>query len=295
MTEKIIVAVDGGPASDSALAWALDRAKSSDVALEITSVVEIVPTAGAPVDNRQAYQDAVDSAVDRAQSAAPGLAITSTLRTGNPAHALIAASRRADLLVIGSNRTGALTGIVHGTLPLRVAGRSECPTVVVPAGWKPGGRGVVVGWDDDGTADVAVEFAAKEAARGHHELTILHAWRLPPSVGFADATPQWLSTDIESGARGALTAVASETRRSHPDVIVVEQLQLGAASGAIVGASRDAALVVVGSHGRRALGGLIIGSVSHDVLMNMPAPVVVVPHPDEPIQVLPEILDEDVI
>jgi nucleotide-binding universal stress UspA family protein len=38
--------------------------------------------------------------------------------------------------------------------------------------------------------------------------------------------------------------------------------------------------------------GLILGSVSHDVLMSLPAPMAVIPSP-ETITVLPEIVDED--
>jgi hypothetical protein len=41
------------------------------------------------------------------------------------------------------------------------------------------------------------------------------------------------------------------------------------------------ALVVVGSQGRRLVGRALLGSVSHEVLLNLDAPVVVVHNPAE--------------
>jgi nucleotide-binding universal stress UspA family protein len=58
---------------------------------------------------------------------------------------------------------------------------------------------------------------------------------------------------------------------------VTGQLVQGAAAPALVAAAATAALLVVGTHGRGAVAGLILGSVSHDVLLNMPCPVIVIP------------------
>jgi nucleotide-binding universal stress UspA family protein len=40
---------------------------------------------------------------------------------------------------------------------------------------------------------------------------------------------------------------------------------------------------VVGSHGRTALGGILLGSVSRDILVALPCPVAVVPGTSEPL------------
>lgn len=295
MTEKVVLAVDGGSASAAALAWIVERTRTIPCELEITTVMEDAWEANGVVDYRGAFQLLLDGAAGEFREIHPDATVSTVLRSGNPARALMAASRGADLLVIGTNRTRPATGIIHGTLPLRVAGRARCATAVIPVMWKAGGSGVVVGWVDDGTADAAIEFAAQEATRLGQALTILHAWHVPPALGVDGAASAQIFTDLESAARDALASIADETRRSHPGLTVTEQLSDASAPVAIVSEGHGAALVVVGAHGRGALGGLILGSVSHDVLMNMPAPVVVVPHPDDPIEVLPEILDEDLI
>lgn len=41
MTEHVVVAVDGGPASAAAFDWVVDRARTVEMRLEITTVVDI--------------------------------------------------------------------------------------------------------------------------------------------------------------------------------------------------------------------------------------------------------------
>ncbi|MDZ4044969.1 MAG: universal stress protein [Rhodoglobus sp.] len=294
MTENVVLAFDGGPASEAALAWTINRTRTAECTLEITTVLE-PDISAAFIDYRSAAQKILDDAAAQFRSARPGTTVTTAIRTGNAAHALISASASADLVVIGTNRTSSLTGILHGTLPLRVAGRARCTTVVVPADWQNAGSGIVVGWVDDGTADDAVEFAAREAGRTDQELTVVHSWAVPPAVGLEDVGSARQFDDMERAERDALARVVSDTRRLYPELVVTEHLAAASASVAIVHEARGASLAVVGAHGRGALGGLILGSVSHDVLMNMPTAVAVVPRPDEPIEVLPEILDEYLI
>ncbi|WP_042418220.1 universal stress protein [Streptacidiphilus anmyonensis] len=67
-------------------------------------------------------------------------------------------------------------------------------------------------------------------------------------------------------------------RAAHPDVTVSVQIELGPAKEAIVNASKDASLVVVGAHREHTRFGLPVGRVSHRVLHLAHAPVAVVPH-----------------
>lgn len=277
MAERVIVTIDGGIASDAALEWAIHRAGSVPVQLELLTIAEIgwYPPGGAEVEYRTAYEEALLRANGRARDA--GIKATKSLRFGAPAERIIAASEDADLLVIGSNKPGTLSGILHGTVPLRVAGRTRCISVIVPAAWTPGGSGVVVGWDDDGTADVALAFAAAEASRCGSRLTIVHTWQIPAALN----TDAWAVVakfeDIGEAHRQILAAAAARIREQYPSLQVIEKLETGLAAIAIVEAASSSELVVVGSHGRGTIGGLVLGSVSHDVLMNMPAPVAVVP------------------
>jgi len=288
--EKIVVAVDPetDPASQPALEWAIARAQERSASLELLTVI---PSRHGPrgadlVTSAAPYADDVQRAADLARTRAPASPVSVSVRRGSPARVLMAVSWRADLLVIGSHPTGPLAGILRGTIALQVAGRSECPVAVVPSGWVPGRTAdVVVGWTDDATADEALEIAAQEAADAGTSLTIVNSWGQPFG---ADA-----SGEVVEVLRDLVHAAARRVRASHPGLPVEVDFGPTPAVVALVERGRGAGLVVVGSHGRGALGSLILGSTSHDVLVNMPAPVLVVPSPGERITVLPEIAPED--
>lgn len=296
MGEKVAVAVDvdSSAASTAAVDWAVMRARSSAASIELTTVIpaQSSPHGGTDPESATPYAQALEQYQASITLRTPTTEVWSVVRRGKTAPALIALSRNVDLVVIGCNPTGTVAGIVHGTTPLQVAGRAECPTIVVPAGWTPRGGGIIVGWTDDSTADTATAFAAREALRAGVPLVIVNAWALPVGVDYPAAM---LADSMIETMHARVQAVAERVRSDHPGLVVEERFVPGPAAVALVEAAHHGALLVVGSHGRGALGGLILGSVSHDVLMNMPAPVAVVPSPDEPITVLPEILDEDLL
>jgi len=278
MVERVIVAVDGGPASRAALNWALARAEQVPLQVELTTVVELgwSPVGGPDDDFQPAYERALAEAGHYVAQNFPTVKATSVVRRGAPVDELVRASADADLLVIGTNKTGALVGAVHGTLPLRLAAHAVCPVAVVPAGWTPHGDKVVVGIEDDGTMDAPLDIAVAEAARREAQLELVHAWSIPATLGvdFGAAVP----FDALAEAHEDIVLRAFERVRSeHPTIALSTTLMQGAAAPALVEAAATASLLVVGTHGRGAVAGLILGSVSHDVLLNMPCPVIVVP------------------
>jgi nucleotide-binding universal stress UspA family protein len=84
-----------------------------------------------------------------------------------------------------------------------------------------------------------------------------------------------------SSSTHATRSIARSRRRSRASASIdVERLVVeGSAEYAVVDASTDAELAVVGSRGRGALKTLVLGSVSHHVVQHAACPVVVVPPP----------------
>jgi nucleotide-binding universal stress UspA family protein len=276
-----MVAVNGGPESEAALAWAVERARQRPVVLDVITVVPLAPRAAdADAFLLPAYEQVLTDAVQRAERDAPGTVVTGFVRRGDARSELLYASTRADLLVVGAHEPA---GVFHGILPHQVAAAASCPVVVAPAGRAPrGGSFVVVGVDEDDTAMAALDRAAVEADRLGHRLVLVHAWRIPAALlpGLVGLRPDPYTT-VRTTHERILERCAETVRSAHPGVELRTMLREGPAAVEIVEVAASADLLVVGTHRRGTIPGLLIGSVAHDVLIAMPCPVMVVPHPDD--------------
>ena len=138
---------------------------------------------------------------------------------------------------------------------------------------------VVVGTDGSSPAAEAVAWALEEAHRRGLPLHVVAAWshtREPQET-------QWLATmKSVSELKGALTdelaaAVRSVVERSdHHEVPLSTRVVYGHPAKALIDESGNDRLLVVGSRGRGALAGLILGSVSQACAQYSRGPVVVV-------------------
>ena len=136
---------------------------------------------------------------------------------------------------------------------------------------------IVVGVDSSPEANAALQWAVDEARLRNCEIVVVHAWNLTAfamigSYGYAlDAQP------LQEAGQQILDDVMKTVLDSGVSArgVVLE----GSASGAIIAAAKDARLVVVGARGHGGFAGLLLGSVSTQVVHHAPCPVVVVPLP----------------
>lgn len=142
----------------------------------------------------------------------------------------------------------------------------------------PGGA-VVVGVDGSDGSLVALRTAAEEARRRRVPLEVVVAWH-PGVVG---SLPVFgVGTPVEeqlAELRQGLDATLSSEGLADGDPDVRPRVVNGHAAEALVDASESAALVVVGSRGHGTVAGMLLGSVSQQVLAHARCPVMVVPRP----------------
>ncbi|GAT69520.1 universal stress protein UspA [Planomonospora sphaerica] len=284
MTGQIVVGIDGSASASAAVEWAADAAGCSGAALKIVHVRE--PWAmTAPVVRSQGIEESLAgyaesllaAAAGRARERAPGVTVTSARVTGAVAERLRTEAERAEALVIGSRGTGGFAGLVLGSVALSLAGHAVCPVVVVRAPARTVHGVIVVGFDDSGCSQAAVEYAFVQARLRRCRLRALHAWRMPLLAPYA------LGYAPEQELEGLFREEAEATRRhlaawreKYPDVEVEESVVHGHPIPVLSDASREADLVVVGSHGRSGFGAVLLGSVGHGVLHRAHCPVAVV-------------------
>lgn len=137
--EQIIVGIDGSPHSHLALSWAVDEARLRGRGLRIVYVfpamVSIVGTAAH--DYRPRVEKEALETFEKALSSAPsfdGLDVERAMVPGNPSEQLVAASRGANLLVLGSRGLGTFRGMLLGSVSMHCVQQAHCPVVVVRTG-----------------------------------------------------------------------------------------------------------------------------------------------------------------
>ena len=201
--------------------------------------------------------------------------------------ALQGEAESAGLLVVGSRGRGGAIASRLGSTAIALTQQASCPVVVVPNAFggpvdMETGGDVVVGVDGSPTSQRAVEFAFAEAALRNTGLTAVHAWTLPwlrSTLSIRHEVVNVTRPALQQEAAAVLSESLAEIRPKHPAVPVVEQAVEERPAVALVEASHDAPMLVVGSRGRGGISGLLLGSVSHAVLHQAPCPVAVIRGP----------------
>ena len=137
---------------------------------------------------------------------------------------------------------------------------------------------VVVGIDGSPEADTALRFAADEAAKRGLPLRIVCAWEAPAGTYIGEAFAPTADGIVEAEHHADDVLRAALERLADGAAIETEALAVeGNPAQVLIEQSRDAALLVVGSRGRGAAAGLLLGSVSQKLTQHAPCPLAVVP------------------
>ena len=262
MTAKnVVVGIDGGADCENAIRWGAAEAAAKGVGLQLVHAfvwaefrVPLGPSDVAP-GLRAAADKIVAEALDVAHSFDPGVPITAERVDGFPAPVLLAASRDAEVIVIGSRATGRAVSLLVGSTGLELAAHAHCPVVVVrPSEDALVGSQVVIGYDGSAAADAAVDFGLEYARR--HELV----------ARIVTVRAEDDDHDLTAALRAREDARTAELIEvtGHPAELLLEW-------------SADAQLLVVGSRGRGGFAGLLLGSVSQTMLHQAPCPVTIIP------------------
>ncbi|CUU57672.1 Nucleotide-binding universal stress protein, UspA family [Parafrankia irregularis] len=245
-----------------------------------------------------------------------GLDIVEEVVDASGTEALLTSGRDAAMIVVGTRGRGLLHRLRIGSVSASVAVHSPVPVVVArtrrpsddaeagrvdssdseptgSAGQAPTGSApeteadavhpVVVGVDGSPNSLAALRWAASEAALRGAPLHVVHAWLAAIPLPFAESSAEILPA-LEDQARHVLdesieaalgTSETTDTRKVR-EIDVHKLLVAASATRALLDASRDADLLVVGARGKGGFAELLLGSVSHQTMLHSAAPVAIV-------------------
>ncbi|WP_020659570.1 universal stress protein [Amycolatopsis benzoatilytica] len=287
----VVVGDDGSDGARRAIDWAAAEAQARGTRLVVVRAVPapmpnldfvpgtVAPSAGEMLEG-QAYVDYAEkelagvAAVLREQH--PSLAVRTHVRVGRASWELADAGKQADLIVVGASGRRGLPRLLLGSTAAQVVHTSARPVVVV-RGAEPDARRVVVGVDGSAASIAAVRFAFDFADRHGCPLQAVHAWTDPVDDLLEPVGPgdEGWPTVRERGERLLAESLTGLAER-YPDVVVQREIGLGRAAVVLLEHAEGAALLVVGGHGRGALSGAFLGSVSHAMAYHAPCPVAIV-------------------
>ncbi|MFF4255195.1 universal stress protein [Streptomyces sp. NPDC001663] len=271
--QHVVVGVDGSLTAVRALDWAAREAERRGAALRLVHAVPDLDEAG-PV---------LASAASRIRARHPGLPVVTAAAEGGAVEALLRESDGAVLTVVGNRGLGGITGLLFGSVSLRLAGHTHGPLLVVRGDHRcDEGSEVLLGLGGDTDADAAA-YAFQEAERRGAPLRVLHSWshrhiapEMPSPIPATSPGQRDLAQRDATEAAVPRFSLAG-LRERHPEVGVETRTVRTGPAHALLEATRDAAVVVIGAHRRTDRHGPRPGPVAHTLLHRSHCPVVVVP------------------
>lgn len=280
---KIVVGVDGSPASITALRWAAREAQRRAVELAVVlaynSRLPGAPHQASPhllKDVVDFASSLMDAAVAEARTVAPHVRVHGTATVGGAVPTLLDAARNANLLVVGSRGGGGFGSLLAGSVSIRVAAQACSPVVVVRGDPDNDTGPLVVGVDGSDPADLAVGIAFAEASRRGCAVKAVRAFPLPTMAVPAGPALNYDVAGLRAELHAELVEQVSGWRDKYPDVPVEYVVAPGSPAGVLATASEHAQLVTVGSRGHHsATGCLLMGSVGLQLLHHARCPVLI--------------------
>ncbi len=282
LERTIVVGVDALDHSDDAVVAAFALAPRLGAAVELLHATEVDNDLWLQVDP-VGVQRAKDAAARRLEGALAraglvGLDVSRSLRVvpGEPAHALLQRSRdrSAALLVLGAHKRTA--PIDFGDVVRAVIARATCPVLVQVGAPRPIRR--ILCAIDLGPGALSVLSVARDwAVALGAELTTLHAF-VRPQLGFLLGYPVPFPAAMVETARE--TEEREFRRMLEPfdwrGSLHRESFYEADPAADVLDEQDAYDLVVLGTHGRRGLESVLVGSVASAVLRGARRPVLVV-------------------
>lgn len=294
---RILVPTDGSDSAEAAISLAIRLARKHDAEIVLCNTVDYITIAAETsaafavdlADTFAAMDEAAKEILDAAAARlkAAEVKYSAYKIEGRPPVAIVsyAVEREVDAIVIGTRGLGGLPHLLLGSTAEGVLRTAAMPVFVVHASHRKieptnGFGTILVAVDDSEPSDAAAAFGAELAAKDGSRLLLLNVIDSEALHEQSARYGNYISAVHEEWKREAgrlLESVGKEAK----DVGAASAealITFGDPAEEIVARAKttNTGLIAIGTHGRRGLRRLTIGSVAEEVVRKSNIPVVVV-------------------
>ena len=134
---------------------------------------------------------------------------------------------------------------------------------------------IVVGTDGSDNSFAALRWAIDEALVRDAAVEVVYSWEFPPIIDPLGVSILPSADEMNASADRLLKEVMRKVDQKNTKVTA--RVVRGAPASALLGAAKEADLLVIGRRGHGGFVGLLLGSVAQQVVHHAPCPVVLVP------------------
>jgi nucleotide-binding universal stress UspA family protein len=277
--ETIVIGYDGSEEGADALALAHVLAAEQSVRLLAASVAPLPRLAR----DRASLSERLEEAAREPLVALEDDEVeTRALVAASPARGLfeLAESEQPDLLVVGSSRHGGLSAVLAGSVGQALLHGTPCPVAVAPRGYRNTGadklRVIGVGYDGSAESEAALDGAIELGLAAEATLRVMTV--VPSAIG-PDRTDGSGRISREPTRRDVMQQeLHAAVDRCPSELRALPEALTGNPYGQLMAAiERGLDLLVVGSRGYGPVKGVMLGSVSEELVRHAPCPVLVFP------------------
>lgn len=291
---KILLAIDSSDFSEAVIREVAARPWPADslfVVLTVVDLFALTSSVGYLEPFMKNENDAARSLVQSvAERLAPhGIETVTQVVEGYPATSIVEQARiwNADFVILGSHGHGGVARFFLGSIAKEVVRNAHCSVVIVRhAGTeeRATGKRVLLATDGSAYSEAAARSVAERPWPNGTEFKVVSVVdemipAMDPSYGAGEVMGRMLDENkkqCEEAVRSTHKVVTGAGLAATTSVLA------GTPKWRIIDAAKDwnADLVVLGSHGRRGLTRVLLGSVSEAVAMNAPCSVEVIRSPE---------------
>jgi nucleotide-binding universal stress UspA family protein len=295
MYDSILVPTDGSDHTRRAAEHAELLARRFDATVHLLSVVDVQAAAGpfgaGGVDDRFVgrLETAAEESLDTIERAVGNAETRREMLEGEPGEVIrdYARNQRVDLVVMGTHGWTGVRRYVAGSVTERVVQGTAAPVLVVHADdplLEDVYDDILLATDGSDPADAAVDhglsLATATGARVH-ALSLVDLGGV--GAGAEDAPVLEMRNYLQQAAEGAVEGVADRAEAAGVEC-VTEVREAEPVSGLLEYADEQGIdLLVVGTHGRRGVDRLLLGSTTERLLRRAERPVLAVHDVDAPV------------